>query len=312
MSTTLFQRDMLSIADLSLSQIRAILDLAAQFKKKSIQVSLADKLIAHCFFEPSTRTRLSFESAALRLEAKVIGFANAESLSMTKGETFSDTIKTIDTYADLLIVRHPREGAARLAAEVAQHPVINAGDGANQHPTQALADLLTIEETQSRLTELAIAIVGDLKYGRTVHSLIQACARFNCRFYFIAPPLLTLPEDLSDELKHQGIRFSYHRDLAEVIPKIDILYMTRLQQERFHNNEQELLEKQFILQAKQLEAAPPHLKILHPLPRAGELDKAIDSTPYAAYFQQVENALYVRQALLTLLLKPEIGATLLS
>lgn len=305
MSATLYQRDLLSITDLSLSQIRTILDLALEFKNKSVSNLLSDKIIAHCFFESSTRTRLSFESAALRLGAKVIGFSNAESLSMTKGETFRDTIKTIDAYADLLIIRHPKEGAARFAAEVAIHPVINAGDGANQHPTQALADLMTIEQTQSRLTDLSIAIVGDLKYGRTVHSLIQACAQFNCRFYFISPPLLALPDDLSDVLKHQGIRFSYHRHLDEVIAKIDILYMTRLQQERFNKNEDELLEHQFVLKADQLQAAQPHLKILHPLPRAGELDKVIDATGYAAYFQQVENALYVRQALLTLLLKPE-------
>lgn len=292
--------------DLSLTQIISILSLAKKFKQKSPKEYLRNKIIAHCFFEPSTRTRLSFESASLRLGAQVIGFSNAENLSVAKGENLSDTIKTISYYADLIVLRHPQEGAARLAAEITNKPIVNAGDGANQHPTQALADLMTIEETQGTLKDLSIAFVGDLKYGRTVHSLIQACALFNSRLYLVAAPLLTLPESYSDGIKQQGVRFSSHPSLDAVITKVDILYMTRLQQERFIKTEHELIETQFVLKSEKLKKAKPNLKILHPLPRTGEIDKVIDDTPHAAYFQQVENAVYVRQALLALILNKSI------
>lgn len=302
MSNLLFDTDIISIRDLSLEQINTILSLATRFKQTPAQKYLANKIIAHCFFESSTRTRLSFETASLRLGASVIGFTSADHLSVTKGEDLSDTIKTISYYADLIVLRHPREGAARLAAEISQKPIINAGDGANQHPTQALADLFTIQETQGTLEGLSIAFVGDLKYGRTVHSLIQACALYHCRLFLVASPLLTLPESQCDELKHQGIRFSFHPNLDDVISKVDIIYMTRLQQERFTKTEGELLEQQWVLNPDKLKKAHARLRILHPLPRAGELDKALDNTPYAAYFQQVENALYIRQALLSLLL----------
>lgn len=302
MSNSLFNTDIISMRDLSLDQINSVLKLAKKFKQKSPKKCLSNKIIAHCFFESSTRTRLSFETASLRLGAQVIGFSNAESLSVTKGEDLSDTIKMVSCYADLIVLRHPQEGAARLAAQVANKPVINAGDGANQHPTQALADLMTIQETQGKLEGLSIALVGDLKYGRTIHSLIQACALFNSRLFLISPPLLTLPQSQCDELKHQAIRFSFHTRLDEVISKVDILYMTRLQQERFTKTEHELLESQWVLTPEKLKKANPHLKILHPLPRAGEIDKSIDEMPYAAYFKQVENAVYIRQALLALIL----------
>ncbi|MES2998646.1 MAG: aspartate carbamoyltransferase [Pseudomonadota bacterium] len=306
MSNLLFNTDIISISDLSLDQINSVLTLSRQFKqKKSKRYLLNKKIIAHCFFEPSTRTRLSFETASLRLGAQVIGFSNTESLSVTKGEDLSDTIKTISYYADLIVLRHPKEGTARLAAEISAKPIINAGDGANQHPTQALVDLMTIQETQGKLEGLSIAFVGDLKYGRTVHSLIQACLLFNHRLFLVSPPLLALPESLCDELKHQGVRFSFHPSLDEVIAKVDIIYMTRFQQERFTKEEHKLLENQWVLRLAELKKAKPHLKILHPLPRMDEIDKAIDSTPYAAYFEQVENAVYVRQALLTLLLNKE-------
>jgi aspartate carbamoyltransferase catalytic subunit len=309
MSNLLYASDIISIRDLSLEQIHAILNLAKQFKQEAPKKYLLNKIIAHCFFEASTRTRLSFETASLRLGAQVIGFASADSLSISKGEDLSDTIKTISYYADLIVLRHPREGAARLAAEISSKPIINAGDGANQHPTQALADLLTIQETQGTLTDLSIAFVGDLKYGRTVHSLIQACAFYNCRLFLVAAPLLTLPQAYCDELKHQGIRFSFHSSLDELISRVDIIYMTRLQQERFTQTESELLEKPFVLTLEKLKKAQAHLKILHPLPRAGELDKTIDKTPCAAYFQQIENAIYIRQALLALLLHKNLCRT---
>jgi aspartate carbamoyltransferase catalytic subunit len=302
MPNLLFDTDIISMRDISLDQIKFVLKLAKNFKKKAAKKYLLNKIIAHCFFEPSTRTRLSFETASLRLGAQVIGFSSAQSLSVAKGEDLSDSIKTVAYYADLIVLRHPQEGAARLAAEVADKPIINAGDGANQHPTQALADLMTIQETQGNLNDLSIAFVGDLKYGRTIHSLIQACSLFNSRLFLIAPPLLVLPDSQCDELKHSGSRFSFHSSLDEVISKVDVLYMTRLQQERFTKMEHELLEKQFILGPEKLKKAKSNLKILHPLPRAGELDKAIDKMPYAAYFEQVENAIYIRQALLALIL----------
>jgi len=307
MSNLFFNKDIISVRDLSLEKINLILKLAKKFKKKIAVKYLLNKIIAHCFFESSTRTRLSFETASLRLGAQVIGFPNAENLSVTKGEDFSDTIKSISYYADLIVLRHPKEGAARLAAEIATKPVINAGDGANQHPTQALADLMTIQETRENLEGLSIAFVGDLKYGRTVHSLVQACALFNSRLFFVSPDLLVLPESLCNELKYQGIRFSLHASLDDIIAKVDIIYMTRLQQERFTTIEHELLENQFVLKLEKLKKARSHLKILHPLPRTSELDKGIDDTPYAAYFDQVENAVYVRQALLALLLNKDIA-----
>ena len=298
MSNIFFDKDIISIRDLSLTEINLILKLAKKFKKKP----LLNKIIAHCFFEPSTRTRLSFETATLRLGGQVIGFSNSENISTKKGEDLSDTIRTISYYADLIIIRHPREGAARLAAEVSDKPIINAGDGANQHPTQALADLFTIQEAQGNLEGLSIALVGDLKYGRVIHSLLQICALFNMRLFLLAPSLLALPEALCDELKHQGIRFSFHSNLDEIISRVDILYMTRLQRERFTESEHELFESQYVLTPDKLKKAKTNLKILHPLPRAGEIDKLIDKLPYAFYFNQVANAIYIRQAILALLL----------
>jgi aspartate carbamoyltransferase catalytic subunit len=302
MSNIFFDKDIISIRDLSLTEINLILKLAKKFKKKPPKKYLLNKIIAHCFFEPSTRTRLSFETATLRLGGQVIGFSNSENISTKKGEDLSDTIRTISYYADLIIIRHPREGAARLAAEVSDKPIINAGDGANQHPTQALADLFTIQEAQGNLEGLSIALVGDLKYGRVIHSLLQICALFNMRLFLLAPSLLALPEALCDELKHQGIQFSFHSNLDEVISRVDILYMTRLQRERFTESEHELFESQYVLTPDKLKKAKTNLKILHPLPRAGEIDKLIDKLPYAFYFNQVANAIYIRQAILALLL----------
>jgi aspartate carbamoyltransferase catalytic subunit len=302
MSNIFFDKDIISIRDLSLTEINLILKLAKKFKKKPPKKYLLNKIIAHCFFEPSTRTRLSFETATLRLGGQVIGFSNSENISTKKGEDLSDTIRTISYYADLIIIRHPREGAARLAAEVSDKPIINAGDGANQHPTQALADLFTIQEAQGNLEGLSIALVGDLKYGRVIHSLLQVCALFNMRLFLLAPSLLALPEALCDELKHQGIRFSFHSNLDEVISRVDILYMTRLQRERFTESEHELFESQYVLTPDKLKKAKTNLKILHPLPRAGEIGKLIDKLPYAFYFNQVANAIYIRQAILALLL----------
>lgn len=302
MPKILDKKDIISIRDLSLIEVNTILNLAKKFKKSLPKKFLLDQIIAHCFFEPSTRTRLSFESATLRLGGKVIGFSGSENISIKKGEDLQDTIKTISCYADLIIIRHPLEGSARLAAEFSDKPVINAGDGANQHPTQALTDLFTIQEAQEKLEGLSIAFVGDLKYGRAVHSLVQLCALFNMRLFLVSPSLLALPEILCDELKHKGIRFSFHASLDEVISKIDILYMTRLQQERFIQSEHQLFENQYVLTRDKLKKVKTNLNILHPLPRGREIGKAIDETSYASYFKQVTNAIYIRQAILSLLL----------
>ena len=297
-------RDIISMRDLNLEQVRMILNTAAAMKAKRPRNLLKDKIIAHCFFEPSTRTRLSFETATLRLGANVIGFANDEATSVKKGETLQDTIRVVSDYADLIVIRHPHEGAARLAADVSQKPVINAGDGANQHPTQTLVDLFTIQECQQRLDGLSIALVGDLKYGRTIHSFAQACMLFDIRLFLVAPPMLALPEASCDALKHAGVRFSLHQSLEEVIPKVDILYMTRIQQERFHAGA--VLEKPYILTADMLSKAKPNLKVLHPLPRVNEIEAAVDGMPQAHYFEQAANGVYVRQALLSLLLSEEL------
>lgn len=301
----LYGSDILSIKDLSLAQIQQILATAARLKEKPALHLLKDKIIAHCFFEPSTRTRLSFETATLRLGGSVIGFSSDDNLSTKKGETLHDTIRVISNYADLIVIRHAKEGAARLAAELSPKPVINVGDGANQHPTQALVDLFTIQESQQRLDGLAIALVGDLKYGRTIHSLVEICMLFDFRLFLVAPDALTLPESLCDALKKRGLRFSFHQSLEEVIPKVDILYMTRIQQERLSEAENQLVEKQFVLTPAMLAHARPNLKILHPLPRVNEIDVRVDQTPHAHYFEQAANGVFVRQALLTLVLGKE-------
>lgn len=307
MANTLYGSDIVSMQDLTLPRIQLILDTAAKLKAESPPQLLKNKIIAHCFFEPSTRTRLSFEAATLRLGGNVIGFSSDEALSTRKGETLYDTIKVVSEYADLIIIRHPKEGAARLTADVSNKPVINAGDGANQHPTQALLDLFTIQECQQRLDGLSIALVGDLKYGRTIHSFAQACMLFNIRLFLVAPDALALPESICDTLKKVGVRFSSHQSIEEVIPKVDILYMTRIQQERFSESEYQAIRKQYVLTPDMLSTARPNLKILHPLPRVNEIEVGVDETPYAHYFQQAANGLYVRQALLSLLLNKNLA-----
>ncbi|MBV8802355.1 MAG: aspartate carbamoyltransferase [Gammaproteobacteria bacterium] len=306
MTKSFYQRNILSMKDMSLDDIQCIIKTAIQLKKHPENHLLKNKIIAHCFFEPSTRTRLSFETATIRLGGHVIGFSSDESLSVQKGETLRDTIRVISDYADLLILRHSREGAARLAAEVSAKPVINAGDGANQHPTQALVDLFTIQECQHRLEGLSIALVGDLKYGRTIHSFAEACMLLDVRLYLVSPDILTLPESICNALKKKGIRFSFHQSLEEVIPKIDILYLSRIQQERFNAAEYQLVKNQYILKVEHLKKAKSHLKILHPLPRLNEIDLEVDKTPFAHYFTQAANGVYVRQALLALLLNENL------
>ena len=294
-------QDLISIADLSKSQIENILDTAKKFKQKRPAAQLQGKILGVCFFEPSTRTRLSFEAAMHRLGGSVIGFSDASSTSSQKGETLSDTMRVISAYCDCIAIRHPLEGAARLCADVVNVPVINAGDGANQHPTQTLLDLFTIRELHGKIDELHIAIAGDLKYGRTVHSLAMGLAHYNVRLYFISPPELPLPEEVAQTLRQAGVKFSYHADLLEVLPKIQVLYMTRLQKER-HGA---ISHIPFVLNKAHLEKAQASLKILHPLPRVGEIDTSVDDTPFAAWFEQAANGLFVREAILSKLLGGE-------
>ena len=303
MPVTFKGRDIISITDLSKAEMLHVLDIAASLKKKPQPKLLQGSVMASCFFEPSTRTRLSFESAMLHLGGSVTGFADPGVTSTKKGETLHDTIKIIGQYVDVIAMRHPLEGSARVAAEATDTPIINGGDGANQHPTQTLLDLFTIKECQKKLDGLEIAMVGDLKYGRTVHSLAQALTHFNARLYFVAPPSLQMPSYINDDLKRTGIKFSLHENLAGIINKVDVLYMTRIQEERFSDkSEYERLKNVFILKKNMLENVKKNLRVLHPLPRINEIHTDVDTTPHAYYFEQAKNGLYVRQALLALVL----------
>ncbi|WP_407332154.1 aspartate carbamoyltransferase [Enterovibrio sp. 27052020O] len=309
MATSLYNKHIISIPELSREELELIVDTAGKLKAEPNPTLLKNKVVASCFFEASTRTRLSFETAVQRLGGTVIGFPDAGNTSSgKKGETLSDSVQVISSYVDAFVMRHPKEGAARLASEFSKGvPVINGGDGANQHPTQTLLDLFSIFETQGRLDNLSIAMVGDLKYGRTVHSLTQALSKFdNNRFYFIAPDALAMPDYILEELDETGIPYSLHSSIEDVVPELDILYMTRVQKERFDESEYAHIKAAFILDTPALEHARENLKVLHPLPRVDEITVAVDKTPYAYYFQQAENGVYARQALLALVMNEEI------
>lgn len=305
MRNSLYKKSIISINDLRRNELELILKRSNNLKKNPEPNLLKNKIIASCFFEASTRTRLSFEAAVYRLGASIIGFSDDNNISLTKkGETLADTISVISSYADAIIIRHPQEGSARLAAEFSNGiPILNAGDGANQHPTQTLLDLFTIQETQTRLTHLNIAMVGDLKYGRTVHSLTQALAKFEKnQFFFISPDALIMPNYINDMLYEKEIIWKRYKNIEEIISEIDILYMTRIQKERLDLTEYANIKSKFVLHAKILKNARNNLKILHPLPRTDEIDYGVDDTPYAWYFKQAENGIYARQAILSLVL----------
>lgn len=295
MNSSLKQNGLISLQDLSKNDIMELLHLAGQFKKGLRKNTLSGKVIASCFFEASTRTRLSFESAISYLDGKIIGFADSNATSQSqKGESFSDTLKMLNCYADGLIMRHPNDGAARLASEIMDIPVINAGDGANQHPTQTLLDLFSILDSQGTLEGIKLGLMGDLKYSRTIHSLIHASKLFNMRLYLIAPDALQLGSVKLSELTENGYRFSLHQNAEEVIAELDCLYLTRLQKERIA----EIIDCNYGINLNTLNKAKPNLRIMHPLPRLSELPVEIDETPHAYYFEQAQNGLYVRQALL--------------
>ncbi|MBR1785338.1 MAG: aspartate carbamoyltransferase [Bacteroidales bacterium] len=301
--STLKGRNLISITDFSKEEYLEVLDIAEGFEKNPKQNILGDKVVATLFFEPSTRTRLSFESAANQLGARVIGFSDPGATSVQKGETLHDTITMVSSYSDLIVMRNPREGSARYASEVASVPVINAGDGANQHPTQCMLDLYSIRKTQGTLENLQIAMVGDLKYGRTVHSLVQAMCNFNATFHLVSPQELKLPSPVKMSIKDAGLKYYQYTDLKDVIATADIIYMTRVQRERFPDlMEYERVKDSCILTASMLKGCKDNMRILHPLPRVNEITTDVDRTPYAYYFQQAQNGVYVRQALMAAIL----------
>ena len=294
------KKSLVSISDLSREEILSLLETARQFEQNPNRRLLEGKVVATLFFEPSTRTRLSFETAVNRLGGRVIGFSDASNTSTSKGETLKDTIKMVSNNADLIVMRHFLEGAALYATEVTDVPVINAGDGAHQHPSQTMLDLYSIYKTQGTLENLTITLVGDLKYGRTVHSLIMAMRYFNPTFRFVACKELDMPEEYKTFCRENGIRFSEHTDFSpEVINTSDIIYMTRVQRERFADiMEYERVKDLYNLNAAMLADAPEHLRILHPLPRVNEISQDVDDNPRAYYFEQARNGLYARQALI--------------
>jgi aspartate carbamoyltransferase catalytic subunit len=296
-------RSLVSIDDFSTQEILKILDLAGEFEKAPVQKLLEGKVVATLFFEPSTRTRLSFESAINRLGGKIVGFSDASSSSVSKGETLYDTIRTVNNYCDLIVMRHPIEGSARFASEIATVPVINAGDGANQHPTQTLLDLFSIRKTQGKLDDLNIFMVGDLKYGRTVHSLMMAMARWKATFNFISPDELRMPDEYKLYLDNAGLKYYEHTDFTDIISKADIIYMTRVQRERFSDPiEYEKVKNVYVLRNSMLKNTKANMRILHPLPRVNEIHQDVDKNPKAYYFEQALNGVYTRQAILCSLL----------
>ncbi len=299
-------KHVMSPLDFSVEELDRLFDLAIDIKQHPAEYAHAcdGKVLATCFYEPSTRTRLSFESAMIHLGGQVLGFSDAANSSASKGESVSDTIRIISCYADICAMRHPKEGAPMVAAEKSDIPVINAGDGGHQHPTQTLTDLLTIRTLKGRLDHLTIGLCGDLKFGRTVHSLINALVRYpDVRFVFISPDELRVPDYITDMLKERGIPYEEVIRLENVLPTLDLLYMTRVQKERFFNEEDYVRLKDFyVLDAAKMALADPEMLVLHPLPRVNEISVEVDEDPRAVYFKQAQLGMYVRMALILTLL----------
>ena len=303
-------RHLMSPLDFSVEELDRLFDLANDIEKNPEKYAHAcnGKKMATCFYEPSTRTRLSFEAAMLNLGGSVLGFSDANSSSAAKGESVSDTIRVISCYADICAMRHPKEGAPMVAASKSGIPVINAGDGGHQHPTQTLTDLLTIRSMKGRLGGFTIGLCGDLKFGRTVHSLINALMRYEgIHFVFISPEELKIPDYITDKLKENGITYEEVISLESVMPQLDLLYMTRVQRERFFNEEDYVRLKDFyILTTEKMEKAKPDMLVLHPLPRVNEISVEVDEDPRAAYFKQAQYGVYVRMALILTLLEIDV------
>ncbi|MCM1135053.1 MAG: aspartate carbamoyltransferase [Clostridium sp.] len=303
-------RHLMNPLDFSVEELDKLFDLANDIEKHPEKYAKAcsGKKLATCFYEPSTRTRLSFEAAMLNLGGSVIGFSDAASSSAAKGESVSDTIRVVSCFADICAMRHPKEGAPMVAAGKSAIPVINAGDGGHQHPTQTLTDLLTIRSLKGRLNHFTIGLCGDLKFGRTVHSLINALARYEgIKFIFISPKELTVPDYVTEMLNEKGIPYEEVIRLEAIMPELDLLYMTRVQKERFFNEEDYVRLKDFyILDKAKMSLAGPDMLVLHPLPRVNEISVEIDDDPRAAYFKQVQYGVYVRMALILTLLDIKI------
>ena len=296
-------KDIISMNDMSKEEILEILEIAEKIENSSEEEKLnflKGKIIATLFFEPSTRTKMSFESAAFRLGAQVLQLPPLEQSSVKKGESFSDTIKMVESYSDVIVVRHPNDGAARLASTTSQKPVLNAGDGSNQHPSQTLLDLYTIKEEKGTLSNLSIAFVGDLKYGRTVHSLVKALTHFNPTIYFVSPKILQMPTYLIDDLDKNNIKYEILEDFRDCLDKIDVFYMTRIQKERFPDIEdyQKVKGVYVINKENILGKCKEDMIILHPLPRVDEISTDLDETKHALYFKQAKNGIPVRQAMM--------------
>ena len=296
-------KDIISMNDMSKEEILEILEIAEKIENSSEEEKLnflKGKIIATLFFEPSTRTKMSFESAAFRLGAQVLQLPPLEQSSVKKGESFSDTIRMVESYSDVIVVRHPNDGAARLASTTSKKPVINAGDGSNQHPSQTLLDLYTIKEEKGTLSNLSIAFVGDLKYGRTVHSLVKALTHFNPTIYFVSPKILQMPTYLIDDLDKNNIKYEILEDFRDCLDKIDVFYMTRIQKERFPDIEdyQKVKGVYVINKENILGKCKEDMIILHPLPRVDEISTDLDDTKHALYFKQAKNGIPVRQAMM--------------
>jgi len=303
-------RHLMSPLDFSTEELDKLFDLANDIEHNLPKYAHAcdGKILATCFYEPSTRTRLSFESAMLSLGGQVLGFSDANSSSAAKGESVADTIRTVSCFADICAMRHPKEGAPMVAASRSEIPVINAGDGGHQHPTQTLTDLLTIRSLKGRLNNFTIGLCGDLKFGRTVHSLIDALVRYeNIKFVFISPEELRVPDYITEMLTEKGIEYKEVIRLEEIMPELDMLYMTRVQRERFFNEEDYVRLKDFyILNMDKMALAKPDMLVLHPLPRVNEISVEVDNDPRAVYFKQVQYGVYVRMALILTLLGIEV------
>ncbi|MGN0972242.1 MAG: aspartate carbamoyltransferase [Aristaeellaceae bacterium] len=300
-------RHLIDITDFSVEEITGVLDLADEMiaHPADFRDAMRGRILATLFFEPSTRTRLSFESAMLSLGGSVLGFSSADSSSTAKGESLTDTIRTVGCYSDIIAMRHPKEGAPMAASFRSPVPIINAGDGGHNHPTQTLTDLMTIRREKGRLDSMVIGLCGDLKFGRTVHSLIGAMSRYEgIRFVLISPPELKVPAYITRTLSDQGIPFTEVESMEEVMPELDVLYMTRVQKERFFNEADYIrLKDTYILDPEKLRAARADLSIMHPLPRVNEISVKVDDDPRAVYFKQVRNGRFVRMALIRTLLE---------
>ena len=297
------KKDLISITDFTKEEILKIMEIAAHYEANPGEQPLAGRVVASLFFEPSTRTRLSFESAINHLGGRVIGFSDTSNTSTSKGETFHDTIMTISNYCDMIVMRHPIEGAPRYASEISKIPIVNAGDGSNQHPSQTLLDLYSIVKTQGTLDGIKIMMVGDLKYGRTVHSLLQALSHFGAEFIFVAPQELRMPQEYIDFLDEKGMRYVETEDVMSHINDVDIIYMTRVQRERFSDlMEYERVKDAYILCRDMIENTKDNMRILHPLPRVNEINTDVDSSPKAYYFEQTHNGLLARMAIISYLL----------